>query len=125
MPVRVAVRGLGQPADQDALDLRKLVGRRLVHVELAADHVGVHARAADVLADLVDDQQMDLIERQPRHQLLGQDQQLLLARLELLRRDALDLGRFVVAILDDAQAGHDAARSSTRPATLRTIWPKL
>ncbi len=32
---------------------------------LAADDVGVHAGAADVLADLVDDEQVGLMERQP------------------------------------------------------------
>ena len=58
----VAVRGLGQAADQNSLNLGQLVARRLVHVKLAADDVGVHARAADVLADFVDHQQGPIAE---------------------------------------------------------------
>ena len=51
-------------------------------VDSAAHDVGVHAGAADLLADLVDDQQIDFLERQPATS-PGLDEQLLFARLEI------------------------------------------
>src|SRR4029078_514061 len=50
----VAMRGFRQVANDDPLDFRPfLVGGDVV-VEFAADDVGVHAGAADVFADLVE-----------------------------------------------------------------------
>ncbi len=76
---------------------------------LAAHHVGVHARTGDVFAKLVDQQHVGVVKRQPRHPLLGQHEQLLFSRLELLGRHGLQLGGFVVAVFDDGQAGDNAA----------------
>ena len=59
----------------------------------AADDVGVHAGAADVLADLVDDEQVGLVERQPGEPFLRLDEQLLLDRLEVGGQRALRSGR--------------------------------
>ena len=55
---RVAVRLVGQAADEDPLAADVVLVSRGVVVVFAADDVGVHAGAADVLADLVDDQQV-------------------------------------------------------------------
>ena len=109
MPAGVAVRGLGQVANDDPLDFGPFVLGRDMIVELAADDVGVHARAADVLADLVEQQDIGRLERQARNPLLGQHEQFLLAILEFVRRDGLNLGRLVVGVFDDADAGDDAA----------------
>ena len=49
-----------------------LVGGVVV-VELAADDVGVHASAGDVLADRIDDEQIDFVKGQARHPFLGED----------------------------------------------------
>ena len=65
-----------QSAQGDPPDLRPLVLEGLVVVELPAHHVRVEARAADVLADAVDHEHVDLLERQPRHQPLGQREQI-------------------------------------------------
>ena len=55
-----------QAAQGDPPHLGKLVVQGLVVVELPAHHVRVQARAADVLADPVDQQHVDALERQPR-----------------------------------------------------------
>ena len=47
--------------------------------------------------------------RQPRHQPLGQREQLLFAGLELLGPHGLDPRRLVVGVLDDGQPGQDMA----------------
>ena len=103
----VAVRLGRQPSQHDHLHLGKLVIERPMIIELAPHHVGVQAGAADVLADLVDQKDIDVPKRQPGHPLLGQYEQLLFPALELLRRDGLDQGRLVVGVLDDRQPGPD------------------
>ena len=60
----VAVGVLRQAADEDETHVRLIFGRLHLEGPLAADDVGVHAGAADLLADLVDDEQIGLVERQ-------------------------------------------------------------
>ena len=98
-----------RPAQADARHLGQFPIDRLVIVELAADHVGVEAAAADVLADPVDQQHVGPGKRQPRHPLPGQEQQLLFAGLEIGRCHGFDQGGLVVGVFHDRQAGEDAA----------------
>ena len=97
------------PRSGDRLDLGPLALDRLVLVELAADDVGVQARAADLLADPVDEQYVDAVERELGHPLPGQHRQLLLAAEEVFRSDGLDQGGLVPGILDDRHARQDVA----------------
>ena len=83
---------------------------------LAADDVGVHSRSADVLADLVHDEQVGLPPGQPGQQPPRLAQQLFLARLEVLRRDGLDEGGLVVGVLDHGQAEGDGGAGAQGPA---------
>src|SRR5690606_1276060 len=59
---RIAVRGFGEPADEDSQNAGRLVAGGRVVVVFTADDVGVHAGTADVLSDLVDDQQVGFVE---------------------------------------------------------------
>src|SRR5690606_26345046 len=76
---RVAVRFLGQVADEDPAN----VGREAalpanaadVAVDRAADDVRIHATAADVLADSIDNHEVDLLERQQRHHVARLDEE--------------------------------------------------
>ena len=59
----------------------------------AADDILIHARSADILAHLVDDQQVDRIDRNPRKQSFGFSQQLILGLFNVSGRYGLyDLG---------------------------------
>ena len=60
----VAVRGFGEIAHKDAQDARGFVAHCEAVVAFAPDDVGVHARAGDVFAHFVDDEQIDIIEGQ-------------------------------------------------------------
>ena len=51
----------------------------IVAVPMPPSHVRIHAAAADVLADVVDDQQVDALERDARKPALGQDQHFFLS----------------------------------------------
>ena len=69
----VAVRPLRQPAHENVSHLRLAVGHRLqAERALAADDVRVHSGAADVFADLIDDQEVGVCERQPCQPPLGE-----------------------------------------------------
>ena len=103
------MRLVGQSAYEDPANSHTvLVGGRVVIV-LASDHIGVHPRATDVLADFVDDQQVNRVERQAWHPLLGLDQELFFAFEEVGRTDCFDQGCFVKGVLDDRQSRDDAA----------------
>ena len=95
-----------QTAREDARDER-LLPRRDPQAAGGADDVGVHAGAADLLAHLVDDQQVDVGERQPRQHALGQRQQLDLGRLERLGWHETDDHGLVVLVLDDGDGEED------------------
>ncbi len=105
----VAVGGFGQVADDDAFDLGPFVLSRGVIVELAADDIGIHTRAADVLADLVEKKNVGPFEREAGNPLFGEYEKFFFAILHFLWGDGLDLGRFVVGVFDNTQAGDDAA----------------
>ena len=107
----VAVRGFGQPAQGDPPHLGKFVVHGPMVVQLSPHHVRIEARAADVLAEPVDQQHVDARKRQPRQPMPGQHEQFFLAGLELLGPDGLDPGRLVVSVLDDGQPGQDVAAS--------------
>ena len=48
----------------------------------SANHIGIHAGAADVLADAVDQQNVESVERKPRHPAAGQQKEFLFPSLE-------------------------------------------
>src|SRR4051812_13969670 len=73
----VAVGGFGQIANDDPLDFGPFVVGGDVIVVFAADDIGVHPAAADVLADLIEQQDVGGLEGEPRNPLLGQNEQLL------------------------------------------------
>ena len=70
----------------------------------ATDHVGVHARAADVFPDLINDQQVDLIKRQRRHQPLRLRTQLRFASGNRIRRDNFKPRSFVQRVFNQCHA---------------------
>ena len=71
----IAVGLLGGVEDRQAGDDGPgEVGHRLDHQ--SADHVGVHPRPRVVLAHLADDQDVDLVEREPAHQALARSRSL-------------------------------------------------
>ncbi len=108
-PMALPCVAAAEPADGDPFHLRPLVGDRLVVIELAAHHVRVHARAADVLADAVDQEHVGPCKRQPRQPALGQHQQIPLAGLELGGHNGLDARRLIVSVFHHRQAGQDVA----------------
>jgi hypothetical protein len=73
-------------------------------VDPAANDVRVHARAADVLADLVEDEHVDLGKGQGRHPGAGLAQQLGLAGLDVLAVHHLDPGQAVAAVFHEPDA---------------------
>lgn len=106
----VAVSDLGQAADEDSSDGRIVSIGRLMVVVFAADDVGVHAGAADVLANLVNNQQMDFAEGESRQPLFGEHQQFLLAFEKFFRNNAGgDQPGFVVGVFDNSQPADDLA----------------
>ena len=105
----VAVRLGREAAHEDPLHRYPVLVRRRVVVVLAADDVGVHPGAADVLSDRVDDQELDLREGQARQPLLGHGQELRLAREEVARRDRGDETGLVIGVLHERQASDHLA----------------
>jgi hypothetical protein len=80
-----AVGVLGHPEHGELVDER-LVGVRHAADADPADHRGVHAGAADLLADPFDDQPVDGLERQTRDQGLRHLEQALVGRGEEVGR---------------------------------------
>ena len=114
----VAVRLLAQAADEDEPHRAADPGSvGAAEGPLAADDVGVHAGAADVLADLVDDEQVGLGETAA-----GPASRLARTSSSSSRgskssgRHRLDAGRLVVGVLDDAQAERDRGACAHVPA---------
>ena len=75
-----------------------------------ADDVRVHAGAAERFADRVDDQHVDVIERQAREVMAVALHQLRLALQNVGRPDGVQLGRLVEAVFENRQAGPNLAR---------------
>ena len=103
----VAVR-LGREAAHGD-DAHAAVGhpRVRVHARLAPDDVRVEAGAADVLADAVEQQQVDVAERQARHPATGVVEQRGLVVEPALGSEHGDPGGEVVAALDDGDAAQE------------------
>lgn len=108
-PRGVAMRFFRQTADEDPLDPVFVIGGRGVIVVLPADDVGVHTGSADVLADLINDQQSDGPERQTRQPLPGQLEQFHFAFIKAFRRDSFNQSGFVLRVLDNADSAQHAA----------------
>ena len=73
----------------------------------AADDIGIHAGAADVLAHLINDEHINIFHRQARHELAGLLQQALIALDDRIRGEAFEMNDSVITILDDAEAGDE------------------
>jgi hypothetical protein len=81
------------------------------------DDVGVHAGAADVLAEVVHDQQINLVERKSGQQTFRFGEEFGLAPLDLVGGEEGEPRSFVALVLDDAQAaqhGHFVQRDLHR-----------
>ena len=93
-----------EAADPDGADVGA-ARRERPAVDAAADDVGVHAGAGDVLAHRVDDEDVDAREGERRHQRarLGEERRFAIGNR--LGRDRLDAGELVQAVLDDADRG--------------------
>src|SRR5262249_34358248 len=96
-----------------------IVGERLVRVRWPPDDVGVHPRARDVLADLLDDQDVDRRGREARHPLSRALWQTALAVLEIRGVEGFDPRRLVVSVLDDPDAEADARLGQHLPPDRR------
>ena len=109
----VAVRLGGQAANVDQPHGRHALRRRLrAEGAFAADHVGIHAGAADVLADLIHDQQIGLAQRQPASRRRASVSSCSSRVSNVLRSDALNDRRLVVGILDQGQSEGDGGGGS-------------
>ena len=69
--------------------------------EHAADDVGVHACARDILADLLDDQQVDALDEEAGHGAPRFLQKLRLAALELSGLQGLDAEGLFIGVFDE------------------------
>ena len=83
-PIPVALPMVSRVSPSTTIFLISGFGVPLDRAAVAAGDVGIEARAADVLAHLVDDQHVDLVEVELRHGLLGQILQMRLAGGELI-----------------------------------------
>jgi hypothetical protein len=102
----IAVRAGGELPRVDASN-RRLRACGFTHHVVAAGDVGVEASPADVLAHLVEDHDIERLERQLRQQCVRLGEQLRL-RCEQLRRGHSDDRRgHIVLILDDGDAPDD------------------
>src|SRR5919106_939865 len=91
-------------------------GGRFDDIHDAANHLGIHPRATDILAYLLDDEQMDEVKRQACRQLLRQRLQLQLCGLELGRAYGPNDRRLIVAVFDDAESKGNARMLQHRAA---------
>ena len=93
-----------QVADDDPLDGRARSRRPGV---VASDDVRVHPEPADVLADRVEDEDVDRVEREAGHRVGRHREQLGLACRDQVGRDGLDVAEPRVAVLDERKAERD------------------
>jgi len=89
-----------------------------VSANRSTNHVGIHARAADFLPHLVDDEQVDLGEGQPRHELASSDQKPGLFYLERFRREERQVGRIMKLVFQNRQAAEDWCSIEHEPRNL-------
>jgi hypothetical protein len=105
---RVPVRGGGQAEHRQPREVRlALAAEAAPH----ADHVRVHAGPRDVLAHLVDDQQVGAVERDARHGRPGDLEQGGVGRVEAVRRRDHHPAGSVVGVLDRGR-GRDRDRQA-------------
>ena len=91
----------------------------------AANDIRVHAGTTDVLADFVDQQDVDFLEWQGGHEPLGHGEQLRFALLDVDRQDGLDVRRGVVSILDDRETHFYRHAGYVRVAFRLAFWELL
>ena len=75
----------------------------------APDHIGVHAGSAVGLADLVDDQDVEIVARQGGEIVAMAFEKGRLFAENFLGRDCMNFGRLVKTVLQYGQAGPDFA----------------
>ena len=98
----VAVALRRQIESADARDLRRLEFR-LRFDQQPADDIGIDTGAAVILADLADDQQIELLERQPAHQAARFVQQTRLDLKQLVAIDHLQSRGLFAGVFQDGQ----------------------
>ncbi len=85
-------------------------------VEDVAGTVRVHSRAADVLADLIHNQQIGVLKRQPRQPSFRQNKELFFSWFKLLRTNRFDSSSFIIGVFHDRQGESDGRPGADRPA---------
>ena len=85
-------------------NLIQVEGKSRVAGNIPADDIRVHPCAADLFANLIDDEQINLIQWQAWHQRSGSVQQITLFTGKNLASDHFDLGGLMVLILNDGDA---------------------
>ena len=108
----VAVGFGGEVADEDAADeWGGLVGGfgegAVVALDAAADDVGIDAGAADVFAHLIYDEEIDFFKGDEGHEAAGLLAEFGFAFEDLVARNKVKGGGFVVMIFEDGEAGED------------------
>ena len=101
----IAVRLRGHIERHDSLDARRPESGQ-ARAGTSGD-VRIHSLSADVLSDLVDDQDVDSRERQPADGLLGDLQQFFLSYENSVFGDDLDMHELVESILQNGEAEQD------------------
>jgi hypothetical protein len=76
-------------------------------VNTSSDHVWIHARAADVFSDVIDDEQIDFFKGQSGKKRAGFQQQFFFTRGDVFRRDQGEFRGFMKLIFEDGQAAKD------------------
>ena len=115
----IAVRGFGEVAHENPQHARGFIAHCAAVVALAPDDVGVHARAGNVFAHFVDDEQVDVVKGQGRAPHLGLGLQHFFPRFKVRCRDGFDERGFVIAVFEGCHAkgnGHFPAYDSTDQA---------
>ena len=121
-PDSVPIAVLADSADEDALELRSGVPWIVLALDAAVHDLRVHARAADVLPDLVEDQDVE-IERNPAHPRFRRDEEFLFLLLHLLDADGGQLRGVVVRVFENRQVRRGSCPNSStcRPTVRITV----
>ena len=124
MPSPLPERRVGQRQHDDAPVVRLV---RRIRIPPQPDDVRIHAAARDRLAELVDDQQIEVVERNVREVLFRRRQQthVGLEKCVVGRRHDLDGARLPVSVLDDRDAAQDLALSPAAASARRAPTPTV